>query len=52
MTETQEISQDEPFLGTIDIILLIALVIGGGYWLLFRRNRREERPAARSYSIQ
>lgn len=43
--------QDEPFLGTVDIILLVALLIGGVYWL-FKRNRKEEKPATRSYAIQ
>lgn len=43
--------QNEPFLGTVDIILLVALVIGGVYWL-FKRNRKEEKPATRSYAIQ
>lgn len=51
MTETQDIPQDEPFLGTIDILLLIGLVVGGAYWLM-KRNRKEEKPAPRSYSIQ
>lgn len=54
MTEAQEIPsavQDEPFLGTIDIILLVALMIGGVYWL-FKRNRKEEKPVTRSYAIQ
>lgn len=43
--------QDEPFLGTVDIILLVALLIGGIYWLL-KRNKKEEKPATRSYAIQ
>lgn len=54
MTETQEIpaaAQDEPFLGTIDIVLLIALLVGGLYWL-FRRNRKEDVPVPRTYAIQ
>lgn len=54
MTETQDIpisAQDEPFLGTIDIILLIALLVGGVYWLI-KRNKKEEKPATRSYAIQ
>lgn len=55
MTDSQEIpvppAQEEPFLGTIDIILLVALLIGGIYYL-FKRNRPEERPATRSYAIQ
>lgn len=54
MTETKEIptsSHDEPFLGTIDLILLAAL-LAGGLWWLFKRNRKEEKPVTRSYSIQ
>lgn len=43
--------QDEPFLGTVDIILLVALLVGGVYWL-FKRNKKEEKPATRSYAIQ
>lgn len=52
MTETQEIpAQDDPILGTMDIIILIALVIGATYWW-FKKNRTEEKPATRSYAIQ
>lgn len=54
MTKTTEVpieSQDESFLGTIDLILLACLLIGAVYWLL-KRNRKEEKPATRSYSIQ
>lgn len=54
MTETKEIptsSQDEPILGTIDLILLVALLTGAMWWL-FKRNRKEEKPVTRSYSIQ
>lgn len=54
MPDTPEIptpAQDEPFLGTIDIILLIALAIGAIYYL-FKRSRQEEKPAPRTYSIQ
>lgn len=42
---------DEPYLGTIDIILLLVLLIGAGWWLLRRRNQAEVQPE-RSYSIQ
>lgn len=50
--DAQEIpAQDEPYLGTVDIILLIGLLIGGVYWLL-KRNKKEEKPATRSYAIQ
>lgn len=56
MSESHEIpagqeAQDEPILGTFDIILLIGLVIGGVYYL-FKRNKKEEKPATRSYAIQ
>lgn len=44
-------AEDEPFLGTVDIILLVALLIGGVYWLI-KRNKKEEKPATRSYAIQ
>lgn len=42
---------DEPFLGTLDIILLIALAAGGLYYLFNRTTKKEEKPE-RSYSIQ
>lgn len=54
MTKTTEVpieSQDESFLGTIDLILLAGLLVGALYWL-WKRNQKEEKPAARSYSIQ
>lgn len=54
MTESTEApieSQDESFLGTIDLILLAGLLIGAIYWL-WKRNQKEEKPATRSYSIQ
>ena len=59
MTDPQEIpasaqeppAQDEPFFGTVDIILLVALFIGAIYYLLFR-NKKEEKPPTRSYAIQ
>lgn len=44
-------STDEPFLGTLDFILLAVLLAGGIWWLL-KRNKKEEKPATRSYSIQ
>lgn len=42
---------DEPFLGTLDIILLIALAAGGLYYLFTRQTKKAE-PEKRSYSIQ
>lgn len=42
---------EEPYLGTIDIILLLVLLIGAAWWLLRRRNQQEVQPE-RSYSIQ
>lgn len=44
--------QDEPFLGTVDIILLGALLVGGIYWVFFKRNKKDEKPVTRSYAIQ
>lgn len=43
--------QDESLFGTVDLILLFALLVGGLYWL-FKRNRKEDKPATRSYAIQ
>lgn len=51
MSEIPAATPDEPFLGTFDIVLLGALLVGGIYWL-YKRNRREERPVTRSYAIQ
>lgn len=42
---------EEPFLGTLDIVLLIALAAGGLYYLFTRQTKKEEKPE-RSYSIQ
>lgn len=50
-TELPTAAQDEPFLGTIDIVLLIALAIGAVYYLI-KRSTKEEKPAPRTYSIQ
>lgn len=44
-------AQDESLFGTVDLILLFALLVGGLYWL-FKRNRKEEKPVTRSYAIQ
>ncbi|XP_036317939.1 NADPH--cytochrome P450 reductase isoform X1 [Rhagoletis pomonella] len=41
---------DEPFLGTLDIVLLFAL-IAGATWYFMRSRKKEEEPI-RSYSIQ
>uniref|UniRef100_W8BJA3 NADPH--cytochrome P450 reductase n=1 Tax=Ceratitis capitata TaxID=7213 RepID=W8BJA3_CERCA len=41
---------DEPFLGTLDIALLVAL-IAGATWYFMRSRKKEEEPI-RSYSIQ
>lgn len=48
---TSSSSSDEPYLGTLDFILLAVLLAGGIWWLL-KRNKKEEKPATRSYSIQ
>lgn len=51
-TETLETAAvDEPFLGSLDIILLVGLLIGAVYYLLSKR-KREETSTVRSYSIQ
>lgn len=41
---------DEPFLGTLDIAILVAL-IAGATWYFMRSRKKEEEPI-RSYSIQ
>lgn len=41
---------DEPFLGPLDIVILITLLTGAVYWLY--RNKKKEEPVTRSYSIQ
>lgn len=43
--------EEEPFLGTLDIILLAAL-LGGGLWYLFNKQTKKEEKPERSYSIQ
>lgn len=43
--------EPEPFLGTLDIILLAALFAGAVWYLLKKRAAKEEQPE-RSYSIQ
>lgn len=59
MTDPQEIPTTdgtmeaaEPMLGTFDYILVIALIIAGTYYWFFMSNKKEERPAARTYAIQ
>lgn len=42
--------KDEPFLGTLDIALVVILIIGTAWY--FMRNRRKEEAPIRSYSIQ
>lgn len=49
--EIQTAAQDEPFLGTVDIVLLIAFAVGAAYYL-YKRITKEEKPAPRTYSIQ
>lgn len=41
---------DEPFFGTLDIILLAVLMIGGAWY--FMKNKKKEEEPIRSYSIQ
>lgn len=50
-TAPEAAAVEEPFLGTLDIILLAALV-GGGLWYLFMRQTKKEEKPERSYSIQ
>lgn len=44
---------DEPFLGPIDIILLVLLAAGAAWWI-FIKNKKKEAPISpiKSYSIQ
>lgn len=50
-TETEQIASNEPFLGTLDIILLTVLLGGAVWWYLKKRTKEEVAPI-RSYSIQ
>lgn len=50
-TQIPTAAADEPFLGTLDIILLAALFGGGVWYLLKKRAKKDEQPE-RSYSIQ
>lgn len=43
--------EEEPFLGTIDYILIVVL-LAAAYWYLFKRQKKEDASPARSYSIQ
>lgn len=49
--ETEQIVSTEPFLGTLDIILLTVLLGGAAWWYLKKRTKEEVTPV-RSYSIQ
>lgn len=42
----------EPLFGTIDYIILIALLGFATWWLLKRKNKQEEAVNIKSYSIQ
>lgn len=44
------VNGDEPFLGTLDIALLLVLIIGATWYFL--RSRKKEEAPIRSYSIQ
>lgn len=44
-------SKDEPFLGTLDIVLIAFLVIGTT-WYFMRNRKKEDEAPIRSYSIQ
>lgn len=45
------VASDEPFMGPIDIVLILALLGGAAYWL-FRNRKKEEPSSVKSYSIQ
>jgi len=49
-TEIPTETGDEPFLGPVDIVLLLALLAGAAWWLL--KNKKKVEPAQKSYSIQ
>lgn len=42
---------EEPFLGPLDIVLLVFLLVGAVWWLLSNR-KREQASQVKSYSIQ
>ncbi|XP_061395304.1 NADPH--cytochrome P450 reductase [Musca vetustissima] len=46
----EEIVSEEPFLGTLDIALLVVLIVGATWY--FMRSRKKEEAPIRSYSIQ
>lgn len=41
---------EEPFLGTLDVALLVVLIVGAAWY--FMRSRKKEEEPIRSYSIQ
>ena len=43
---------DEPFISTLDIVLLAVLILAGLWWLLKRNKQDEYTPSTKSYSIQ
>lgn len=46
----EEVVSEEPFLGTLDIALLVVLLVGATWY--FMRSRKKEEAPIRSYSIQ
>ncbi|GAB0090542.1 NADPH--cytochrome P450 reductase [Sergentomyia squamirostris] len=50
--EQIEVTESEPFLGTLDIILLLALLGAAAWWLLKNKKTNDDNNGARSYSIQ
>ncbi|KAM7348675.1 cytochrome P450 reductase isoform 1-T1 [Cochliomyia hominivorax] len=44
------VTGEEPFLGTLDIALLVVLIVGAAWY--FMRSRKKEEEPIRSYSIQ
>lgn len=51
-TEQMAADSPEPLFGTIDYIILVALLGFGTWWLLKRKNKQEEAINIKSYSIQ
>ena len=49
--KSEEAPEDEPYLGTLDYILLVACGLGGAYYFFVLREKKEE-PKMPSYVIQ
>lgn len=48
--QEEVVTGEEPFLGTLDIALLVVLIVGAAWY--FMRSRKKEEEPIRSYSIQ